>query len=44
MVSSKDFVNTRYVQTLVLIVPKQQIPIFTQNYELACENVIAGSL
>jgi len=44
MVNSKDFVNTRYVQTLVVIVPKQHISIFMQNYELVSENVIAGSL
>jgi len=44
LVASKDFVNSQYVQTVVLIVPKLQVPIVTTNYELASENIVAGSL
>ena len=43
-VSSKDFVNTAYVKTVVIVSPKASIEQFSQNYSLAHENVIEGSL
>ena len=44
LVSSKDFVNTLYVQTLVLVVPKSNIQGLVENYESVSENIISGSL
>jgi hypothetical protein len=44
LVSSKDFVNTLYVQTLVLVVPKSNIQGLVEKYESVSENIISGSL
>ena len=42
--SAKDFVNTSYIQTFILVVQKTQIDILKQNYIFLSENIIPDSL
>lgn len=42
--TGKDFVNTSYIQTFILVVQKSQIEILKQNYIFLSENIIPDSL
>ena len=44
IINTKDFVNTNYIQTLILVVKREQILLLKENYILMSENIVPESL